>query len=73
MDTYRQPPSTHYTYTGVPGGGPGRGTGGGGGGVAGKFGSSDRCPKCGGAVYMAEKIVGAGSVRYLNNILPHTL
>jgi len=33
-----------------------------GGGASAKFGSSDRCPRCGKAVYMAEKIIGAGSV-----------
>lgn len=38
------------------------GSGGSGGSGKSKFGSSDRCPRCGGAVYMAEKIVGAGSV-----------
>lgn len=28
-----------------------------------KFGSSDVCPRCGKAVYAAEKVVGAGNVR----------
>ncbi len=36
-------------------------TGGGGAGRS-KFGGADRCPRCGKTVYMAEKIVGAGSV-----------
>lgn len=31
-------------------------------GSSGKLGGTDCCPRCGGAVYMAEKIVGAGSV-----------
>ena len=29
----------------------------------------DRCPRCGGAVYMAEKIVGAGSVSHVTCII----
>jgi cysteine/glycine-rich protein len=45
-------PQGGASYSGNTGGGEGGGA---------KFGSSDRCPKCGGAVYMAEKIVGAGS------------
>lgn len=36
--------------------------GGGGGGAKPKYGSSDRCPRCDKAVYIAEKIVAAGSV-----------
>ncbi|MEQ2219026.1 Cysteine and glycine-rich protein 1, partial [Xenoophorus captivus] len=31
--------------------------------MAQKFGGSDRCPRCGKAVYAAEKVIGAGSVR----------
>ena len=56
-------PTSHPSQPPGPQGGVGYfgNTGGGGGGGA-RFGSSERCPKCGGAVYMAEKIVGAGSV-----------
>ena len=50
--------STGYSSYGVT---KGSGGGGGGGGGA-KFGSSDKCPRCGKSVYIAEKIVGAGSV-----------
>ena len=39
----------------------------------GKYGSSDRCPRCGGAVYMAEKIVGAGSVGQVSSSFPFFL
>lgn len=35
----------------------------GGGSGSSKFGGADKCPRCGKTVYMAEKIVGAGSVR----------
>lgn len=38
----------------------GRGAGGSG---SSRFGGADKCPRCGRTVYMAEKIVGAGSVR----------
>lgn len=31
--------------------------------LAQKFGGSDKCPRCGKAVYAAEKVIGAGSVR----------
>ena len=40
----------------------GSGGGGGGGGGGAKYGSSDKCPRCGKSVYIAEKIVAAGSV-----------
>ncbi|XP_002735919.1 cysteine and glycine-rich protein 1-like [Saccoglossus kowalevskii] len=35
-------------------------SGGSGGSTGGSFGGGDRCPRCGKAVYMAEKIIGAG-------------
>lgn len=38
--------------------------GGSGGSGSSKFGGADKCPRCGKTVYMAEKIVGAGSVCY---------
>ena len=51
---------TGYSSYGVAKGGS---RGGGGGGAKPKYGSSDRCPRCDKAVYIAEKIVAAGSVR----------
>lgn len=50
-------PVTGYSSYGVT-----KGSGGGGGGGGSKFGSSDKCPRCGQSVFIAEKIVGAGSV-----------
>ena len=40
-------------------------TSGGGAGGGSRYGGADKCPRCGKTVYMAEKIVGAGSVRIL--------
>lgn len=54
---------TGYSSYGVTkGSGKTWGGSGGGGGGAPKYGSSDRCPRCGKQVYIAEKIVSAGSV-----------
>ena len=40
-------------------------TSGGGGGGGFKAGGADKCPRCGGSVYAAEKVVGAGKVHIL--------
>ena len=40
--------------------------------LAQKFGGSDKCPRCSKAVYAAEKVVGAGSVRKKSPTHMHT-
>ena len=43
--------------------------GGAGGSSSSRFGGADKCPRCSKTVYMAEKIVGAGSVRNDQQVL----
>lgn len=40
--------------------------------LAQKFGGSEKCPRCGKAVYAAEKVIGAGSVRKKKNTHAYT-
>ncbi len=53
-------PTGYSSYGVTKGSGRSGGSSGGGGGAS--FGGADQCPRCGKAVYMAEKIIGAGSV-----------
>ena len=51
----------YYTYEGTGSWNPPAQISGGGTGSS-SYGGTDKCPRCGKSVYMAEKIVGAGSV-----------
>lgn len=68
----QQPTGAATGVTGYSSYGVTKGSGGGGGGGGGppKYGSSDQCPRCGKTVFIAEKIVGAGSVSMF--LLPPT-
>lgn len=58
-----QPSGASSGVTGYASYGVSKGSGGGGGGP--KYGGTNRCPRCDKAVYIAEKIVAAGSVSIL--------
>lgn len=61
-----QPSGASSGVTGYASYGVSKGSGGGGGGGGGpKYGGTNRCPRCDKAVYIAEKIVAAGSVSIL--------